>query len=86
MNLLDYECNGDEHPYLVRLMSAYQSVNTMIPSRQELLEAKYDMPVTSGYSSLKALALDAGYDSDDYVKQVREAEEMMARAMDDEDG
>ena len=81
MNLLDYECDGNEHPYLVRLMSAYQSVNTSIPSRQELLETQYDMPQVDGHCSLKALAADAGFNSDDYLKQLREASECMGRAM-----
>ena len=84
MNLLDYECDGNEHPYLVRLMSAYQSVNTSIPSRQEMLETQYEMPQVDGHCTLSGLALQAGFNADKYIKDIRKAEKAMKRAMDDE--
>ena len=60
----------------------------MIPARADLLMAEYEQwePYQlDGHCTLKGLALQAGFDADDYVKQVREAEEMMARAMDESD-
>ena len=72
---------------LIPFIRAYQN-HSMIPARVDLLMAEYEQwePYQlDGHCSLKGLALQAGFDSDDYVEQVREAEKMMARAMEDDD-
>tara|TARA_R110002012_G_scaffold108079_1_gene250474 strand:- start:441 stop:602 length:162 start_codon:yes stop_codon:yes gene_type:complete len=52
----------------------------MVPARQDMLEARYEMPQVDGHCSLKGLALQAGYD---YDKEIKKAQECMARAMED---
>ena len=67
---------------LIPLIRAYHG-DERIPSRQELLDVQYEMPVTTGHCNLKGLALQAGFNADDYIKEIRQAEKMMARALEE---
>jgi hypothetical protein len=46
------------HPYVMRLMYAYRP-HTSPPSRQQLLQRKYDI---TGHCSLKSITQQCGYD------------------------
>ena len=84
MNLINFKINDDTHPYLARLIHAYQSPGP-VPSRMELLEAQHQLYQTEGHLTLEALSSDAGIDSKSYIEQIREAEELMAEANEDKD-
>ena len=56
----------------------------MIPSRQDMLEANYEMPQVDGHCTLKSLALQAGYNATDYIKELRKAERVMSRVMEED--
>jgi len=84
MDLKNIIITPDTDEALIPFIRAYQP-HTMVPARRDLLEAEYyeaEVYNISGHCTLKGLALQAGFDSDDYVNQIREAEMMMARAMD----
>ena len=82
MDLKNIVITTETDEALIPFIRAYQG-DKRIPSRQELLDVQYDMPVTTGHCTLKKLALDAGFNANDYIKQMREAEKCMARAMED---
>ena len=80
MDLINLEITPSTHPLLVQLSHCYQP-HSMIPSRQEMLEANYEMPQVDGHCSLKGLVLQAGYDLD---KELAKAQACMERAMNDD--
>jgi len=86
LDLKDVIITPDTDKALIPFIRAYQSPGR-VPCRQELLDVQYDDTFyqTTGHCTLKGLALQAGYDADDYVKELRRAERMMSRAMDDND-
>ena len=84
MDLKNIVITPETDEALIPLIRAYQG-DERIPSRQELLDVQYEMPVTTGYCTLKGLALQAGFNADDYIKDIRRAEKMMARAMESDD-
>ena len=79
MDLKDLEITPTTHPLLIQMSHCYQD-HSMVPARQDMLEARYEMPQVDGHCSLKGLALQAGYD---YDKEIKKAQECMARAMED---
>lgn len=81
MDLKDLVITPTTPPLLIQMSHCYQA-HTMVPSRQEMLEANYTMPQVDGHCSLKGLVKQAGYD---YDKELKKAEAAMARAMDDTD-
>ncbi len=84
MDLKNIVITPETDKALIPFIRAYQN-HSMIPARADLLMAEYEQwePYQlDGHCSLKGLALQAGFDSDDYVKQLREAERCMERAMD----
>ena len=84
MDLKNIVITPETDEALIPFIRAYQDGNKRIPSRQELLDVQYEMPVTTGYCTLKNLALDAGFNATDYIKEIRNAEKCMARAMTDD--
>jgi len=80
MDLRHLEITPGTHPLLIQLSHCYQA-HTMIPSRQEMLEANYTMPQVDGHCSLKGLVKQAGYD---YDKELAKAQACMDRAMEDD--
>ena len=71
---------------LIPFIRAYQN-HSMIPARADLLMAEYEQwePYQlDGHCSLKGLALQAGYNATDYIKELRKAEKVMARVMEDD--
>ena len=77
INLKDLEITPVTHPLLIQLSHCYQA-HTMIPSRQEMLAANYEMPQVDGHCTLKGLVVQAGYDLD---KELAKAQACMDRAM-----
>ena len=87
MDLKNIVITTETDEALIPFIRAYQN-HSMIPARADLLMAEYEQwePYQlDGHCSLKGLALQAGYNSDDYIKELRKAEKCMARAMEDED-
>lgn len=84
MDLKDMMVETDTHPYLMRMMRAYQDAGD-IPARQDLLESQYPdsyvLPQTTGWLTFKSLVKQAGID---YEVALADAEEKMARAMEDD--
>ena len=66
MDLKEFKVNHDTHPYLARLVHCYQS-HGPIPTRQELLDAQYQLWETEGYCTLQSLCEQVGvkYDTQD---------------------
>ena len=60
MNLKDYPITEDTHPFLARMVASYNSVNTRIPSRIELMETQYELWETEGHCTLESLCLQCG--------------------------
>ena len=52
------------HPYLIKIVYAYRP-HTCPPSRQQLLERKYDI---TGHCSLKSITQQCGYDYTHEIK------------------
>jgi hypothetical protein len=84
MDLKDIIIETDTHPYLMRMMRAYQDPG-QIPARQDLLAAQYpddyELPQTTGWLTMKGLTKQIGID---YEQQLKEAQEAMSRAMEDD--
>ena len=66
--LLPIIITPDVHPYAIRLSQAYRP-HTPIPSRQELLETKYE---PSSFFNLKDLCDDVGVDYDERMKTTKD--------------
>ena len=54
MDLKDYPIDENTHPYLLAMAMSYRP-HTPIPSRQEMLKARYEL---DGHLTLKKLAED----------------------------
>ena len=80
MDFIDYVVDESTPLELIPFIRCY-APHKNPPCKQELMETQYQMWETTGHCTLKGLALDAGYDSDDYITQLRKASEAMGRAM-----
>ena len=85
MDLINLEITPSTHPLLIQMSHCYQPPGDA-PGRAELLERQYPddyvMPVVTGWLTFKGLVKQAGFD---YQLALKDAEERMARAMDDTD-
>ena len=84
MDLKHLEITATTHPLLIQMSHCYQDAG-QIPARADLLAAQYpdsyQLPQTTGWLTMKGLVKQIGIDYDIAIK---DAEEKMARAMEDD--
>ena len=68
---------SDTHPYLIKIIHAYQP--TTIPAREDLMLKNSKMPQTTGWLNLKDLCEQMGVHYDEEIEKRRDISELMGQ-------
>ena len=77
MNMKKEVITSDTHPYLIKIIHAYQP--TEIPAREDLMLKNSTMPQTTGWLNLKDLCKQMGVQYDEEIERRRDVSELMGQ-------